>query len=129
MPPLMDPNAKPDEETFRLMVDFLFQSKRMGVDGLLHGAVGLAGESGEVLDHMKKLWVYDKPLTAETLAKIEEELGDVIHYYFMVMLKLSELTNHDYDLSFFFRNNMRKLAKRYPNGFSKEAALARADKS
>src|SRR6185312_15396742 len=128
MPPLMDVNAKPDEHNFTRMVDYLFQSTRIGVDGLLHGAVGLAGESGEVLDHMKKLWVYDKPLTEEVLAKIEEEMGDVIHYYFMLMIHLSEVVGKDYDLSYFFRNNMLKLSKRYPNGFTKQAALARADK-
>lgn len=128
MPPLMDANAKPDEFNFRQMVDYLFQSKRQGVNGLLHGAVGLAGESGEVLDHMKKLWVYDKPLDEPTLLKIEEEMGDVIHYYFMVMIKLEETTGRTYDLSTFFRDNMLKLQKRYPNGFSKADALARADK-
>lgn len=129
MPPLIDPNARPDEENFRQMVDYLFQSKRAGVDGLLHGAVGLAGESGEVLDLMKKLWVYDKPFDSATLDKIEEEMGDVIHYFFMLMLKLQEHTGHDYTLSDFFRNNMLKLRKRYPDGFTKEAALRRADQT
>lgn len=115
------------EGEFRAMVDRLFQSKRAGVDGLLHGAVGLAGESGEVLDLMKKLWVYDKPFDAPTLDKIEEEMGDVIHYFFMLMLKLEEMTGHEYELSDFFRNNHDKLRKRYPNGFSKKDAIARAD--
>lgn len=129
MPPLIDPNARPNEANFRAMVDYLFQSKRDGRDGLVHGAVGLAGESGEVLDLMKKLWVYDRPLDSTTLDKIEEEMGDVIHYFFMLMLKLEEITGHDYRLEDFFRNNMIKLRKRYPDGFTKEAALRRADQT
>lgn len=125
MPPLIDPNAQPTEENFRAMVDYLFQSKRMGVNGFMHAASGLAGESGEVLDHMKKCWVYDRVLP---LPEVLEEMGDTIHYFFMLLIKLEEETGAKFTLADIFRNNMLKLQKRYPNGFSKEAAIARADK-
>lgn len=105
---------------FREFVSYLFQSKREGTEGFLHAAVGLAGESGEVLDHMKKLWVYDREMDRE---KVLEEMGDTFHYFTMMLIKL------DATLLDVIRNNMVKLRKRYPDGFSKEAAIARADKA
>lgn len=124
MPPLTDPNAKPTEDNFREFVSYLFQSKRYGLDGLLHGAVGMSGESGEVLDIVKKSWVYDRDLPID---KIMEELGDTLHYMFMVLIKLEEITGVKFTLADLIRNNMVKLNKRYPDGFSKAAAIARAD--
>jgi hypothetical protein len=50
------------EVNFREFVDFLFPSQARGDDGFMHAATGLAGESGEVLDHMKKCWVYGRGL-------------------------------------------------------------------
>lgn len=121
-PPLSD---QPTEAVFREFVSYLFQSKRGGPDGFHHAASGLAGEAGEVLDHTKKHWVYDRTLDRE---KVMEEMGDTLHYFFMMMIKLSE-TGEYVSLSSFIQNNMVKLRKRYPNGFTKEAAIARADKS
>lgn len=111
--------APSELRAFREFVDFLFQSKRDGNEGLLHAAVGLAGESGEVLDHMKKLWVYDREMDRE---KVLEEMGDTFHYFTMLMIKM-DITLLDVIL-----NNTAKLRKRYPDGFTKAAAIARADK-
>jgi NTP pyrophosphatase (non-canonical NTP hydrolase) len=113
------PFIAPTEANFREFVDGLFQSKRTGADGFLHAAVGLAGESAEVLDHMKKMWVYDKHIDRE---KVLEEMGDVLHYFTMLCIKM--------DVSFadVIAGNITKLQKRYPDGFSKTAAIARADK-
>lgn len=115
----------PTEANFRKFVDHLFQSKRAGIDGFHHAASGLAGESGEVLDHTKKAWVYDKQLDLE---KVFEEMGDTLHYFFMMMLKIEEHTGVKMTLADFIQNNMVKLRKRYPNGFTKADAIARADK-
>lgn len=124
----MHPNNKRDfrellpheftEADFREFVDYLFQSKRDGLDGMLHAAVGLAGESGEVLDLIKKSWVYDKPLNRD---KLQEEMGDVIHYLMMECIK------QGWTLSDLIRNNVIKLRRRYPDGFSKADAIARRD--
>lgn len=112
--------SKLTEEQFRAFVDYLFSAKREGNDGFLHAAVGLSGESGEVLDHMKKMWVYDKPMDRE---KVLEEMGDTLHYFMQLCIKM------DVEFADLFQNNYDKLRKRYPNGFSKEAAIARADKA
>jgi NTP pyrophosphatase (non-canonical NTP hydrolase) len=104
---------------YRDFVNFLFQSKNSGPDGFLHAAVGCAGESAEILDHMKKHWVYDRPLDRE---KVIEEMGDTFHYFVMLMIMMGV------DLDDVVDNNVTKLRKRYPNGFTKHDAIARADK-
>jgi len=114
-----------EEKEFRAFVDGLFIEKRAGVNGFMHASAGLAGESGEVLDLMKKVWVYSRPLNTE---KTIEEMGDVLHYFFQMMIKLTE-TGTDVSLKDIMNANMAKLRKRYPDGFTKEAAIARADKS
>lgn len=103
---------------FRQFVDGLFVEKREGVDGFLHAAVGLAGESGEVLEHMKKSWVLDRDMDRD---KVIEEMGDTFHYLTMLLIKM------DITLDDLISNNRIKLYKRYPNGFSKADAIARAD--
>lgn len=117
--------CEPTEDNFRKFVDYLFQAKRAGVDGFHHAASGLAGEGAEVLDHTKKAWVYGRELDTD---KVFEEMGDTLHYFFMMMIKLEETYDVPVTLADFIENNMIKLRKRYPDGFTKEAAIARADK-
>jgi NTP pyrophosphatase (non-canonical NTP hydrolase) len=74
----------------------------------LNGVMGLAGESGECVDLMKKYMFQGHTLDKEHLAK---ELGDVAWYL--------AITSHaiGYDLETIFRMNIDKLRKRYPDGF------------
>ena len=44
---------------------------------LLHMAVGVSGEAGELLDAVKKAVIYRKPLDCENVV---EELGDIEFY-------------------------------------------------
>lgn len=103
---------------FQAYVDGLFVSRREGIDGKLHAAIGMSGESAECLDLIKKSWVYGKPLDT---AKLQEEAGDTLHYIVMLCIAngwtLEDLAN----------NNKAKLDKRYPNGYTNAAAIARAD--
>ena len=49
--------------------------------GLMYLGLGLAGESGEVTDHIKKAWRDDDgELTTERLHALKAELGDVLWY-------------------------------------------------
>lgn len=89
-------------------------------ENLLHGAVGVAGEAGELLDAIKKAWVYNKPLDEQNLI---EELGDVLWY-------VQHIANHlNVPLETIMYANMEKLKRRYPEGYSDQAAQARADKT
>lgn len=87
---------------------------------LLHAAVGIAGEAGELLDAVKKTWAYGKPLD---LQNVIEELGD-LEFYMQAMRNILNLVREDDIL----QNNMAKLSKRYPTGYTDAAAIARADK-
>lgn len=87
-------------------------------DTLINGVMGLCGESGEVIDLVKKHLSQGHPLNREAIAK---ELGDVAWY-------LAE-TAHilGYPLEDIFRMNLEKLSARYPDGFSTECSLHRTE--
>lgn len=86
---------------------------------LLHAAVGIAGEAGELLDAIKKTWIYGKPLDRENLI---EECGDALFYISAL------LDNCGSNLQEAMYENMVKLNKRYPSGYTDQAAQERADK-
>ena len=80
-------------------------------DVLINGVMGLCGESGEVIDIVKKHLAQGHELDRE---KIIKELGDVAWYMAEIATVL------DVDLEDVFIQNIEKLKKRYPEGFSVE---------
>ena len=87
---------------------------------LIHMAVGIAGEAGELLDAVKKHVFYDKPLD---VPNVIEELGDIEFYLEGLRAALS--IDRDRTLV----ENMAKLGKRYPNyEYTNQRAIERADK-
>jgi len=91
-----------------------------GTAHLLHMAIGVAGESGELLDAVKRCAIYGKELDMENVV---EELGDLMFYMQGIMQSLG-ITQE----TVIIRNKL-KLVKRYESGYSNSAAQARADKS
>ena len=87
---------------------------------LLHAAVGVSGEAGELLDSVKKHVIYRKPLDLEN---VKEELGD-LEFFMEHTRQILGITREET-----IQGNIAKLLKRYPTGFSNEAAQARADKA
>ena len=85
---------------------------------LLNGALGLAGESGEVADIVKKAMFQGHTINREHIAK---ELGDVLWYV------AETATAIGYDLEAIMVMNIEKLMKRYPDGFSAERSQNRAE--
>ncbi len=87
---------------------------------LVHMAMGVAGEAGELLDAIKKSAIYRKPYDRENIL---EECGDllfyiqgVLNYYCVPMEEVIEL-------------NRSKLQKRYSEGkYTNAQANNRADK-
>ena len=73
---------------------------------LLHMAVGIAGEAGELLDAVKKHVIYNKSLD---VVNIVEELGDLEFY--MEGLRQSDKVGVSRDTT--LRMNKEKLSKRY----------------
>ena len=87
---------------------------------ILHMAVGIAGEAGELLDAIKKGVIYNKPFDEPNII---EELGDLEFY----MEGLRQAFG-------FYRDeiieaNVEKLSIRYEDGYSDQAAQTRADKT
>lgn len=86
---------------------------------LWHMATGISGESGELLDAIKKVAVYNKP---EDLENLKEELGD-LEFYLEGLRQELGVTREET-----LQGNMAKLSKRYGANYSDAAAQARVDK-
>jgi NTP pyrophosphatase (non-canonical NTP hydrolase) len=85
-------------------------------DVLINGVMGLCGESGEVIDIVKKHLAQGHELDKE---KIIKELGDVAWYMAEIATVL------DVELEDVLVQNIEKLKKRYPEGFSTEKSANR----
>ena len=83
---------------------------------LLHGAIGLDTEVGELMDALKKHIYYGKPLD---LVNVKEELGDLMWYIALICNTV------DVDMQTVMDRNIEKLAARYPDKFTEEDALNR----
>lgn len=85
-------------------------------DALLVGVMGLCGESGEAIDHVKKVLFHGHALDQDYMLK---ELGDIAWYLAETAWSL------DIPLEKVFAKNLEKLSKRYPDGFSSERSIHR----
>ena len=85
-------------------------------DVLINGVMGLCGESGEVIDIVKKHLAQGHVLDRE---KMIDELGDVAWYLaevaYVLQVPLEEVLTQ----------NIEKLKKRYPQGFDTEKSVNR----
>ncbi len=93
-------------------------ANQVGDTLIINGALGLCGESGEVADIIKKVYFQGHVLDKE---KVIEELGDVA-WYIAVMAHALET-----DLETVLTNNIEKLKRRYPDGFSEELSINRKE--
>ena len=88
---------------------------------VLHMAVGVSGEAGELLDAVKKFAIYNKPIDVENVI---EELGD-LEFYMEGLRQAFGLTRQQT-----LDANIKKLMKRYAGlSYSDQAAINRADKA
>lgn len=85
-------------------------------DVLINGVMGLCGESGEVIDIVKKHLAQGHELDREKLIK---ELGDVAWYLAETAYAL------DVDLETVLQGNIDKLKARYPEGFDPQRSVNR----
>lgn len=88
------------------------------VQMLTNAAMGLNGEAGEFADLLKKHLFQGHPLDS---AKLQNELSDVLWY---CALAATALNINLEDVMIY---NINKLIKRYPEGFSTAASIARVD--
>lgn len=86
---------------------------------LLHGALGISGEAGELLDAVKKHVMYGKELDR---ANVLEEISDILWYTAIALESVGS------NFSEVMQLNHDKLEKRYPGGFTEALAQLRLDK-
>ena len=79
-------------------------------------SMGLAGESGELIDHLKKACFHGHEINHTYVSK---ELGDILWYIAGLATAL------DIDLDESAQENIDKLKARYPEGFSEAASQNR----
>lgn len=85
---------------------------------ILNASMGLCGESGEVIDLVKKHLFQGHDLDEEVLIK---ELGDVAWY-------LAEAaTALNVNLSEILEKNIKKLENRFPDGFNSNRSINRGE--
>lgn len=85
---------------------------------ILNASMGLCGESGEVIDLVKKHLFQGHDLDDEKLIK---ELGDVAWY-------LAEAaTALNVNLSEILEKNIKKLENRFPDGFNSNRSINRGE--
>ncbi len=88
---------------------------------LIHMAIGVSGEAGELLDAVKKSSIYQKTIDRENVI---EELGD-IEFYLEGLRQGLNITREETIIA-----NKSKLSKRYEGfHYSNKAAQDRADKA
>ena len=92
--------------------------KLLAIDLLISSALGLCGESGEVADIVKKFRFQGHDIDFEHIAK---ELGDIAWYLAVGAYSIG------YDLETILQMNVDKLEARYPDGFSTNRSLQRAE--
>jgi NTP pyrophosphatase (non-canonical NTP hydrolase) len=83
---------------------------------LLHGLMGVATESGELMDPLKRELIYGKGLDE---VNVMEECGDLLWYIALA------LDAAGYTMEEAMERNISKLRARFPNRFTEEDALNR----
>jgi len=78
---------------------------------LMTSAIGMLAESGEFTEVMKKILFQGKEYNEENRFHMKRELGDVLWYWIQGCIALG------YTPEEVMLGNIKKLEKRYPNGF------------
>lgn len=115
------PNPTPRRDIIRhdQFVSKLFKVGTVN-EMLMHAALGICGEAGELADALKKHAIYGKPLDRKNVV---EELGDLLFYTRALQNLLSICDQEVLDY------NGEKLSKRYVGlTYSDKSAIERADK-
>lgn len=85
---------------------------------VIWNAMGLAGETGELVDYLKKGIFHQHGVQRE---KVADEIGDVLWYCAALAAQ------YGLDLSDVMKRNINKLEHRYPQGYSSTDSKERRD--
>jgi NTP pyrophosphatase (non-canonical NTP hydrolase) len=103
-----------------------YQSLAMRTNGtktqneiLSNAALGLTGEAGEFADTVKKILHHGHPFDDTARAHMSKEIGDVMWYVAQAATSIGKT------LGEIAEENIDKLRRRYPEGFSSERSINR----
>lgn len=96
-----------------------FEDKSLA-DKLSLAGLGIAGESGEVVDIIKKVLHHEVPLLS-VIDKLKKELGDIRWYLEYAEAALG-FTREEVEAA-----NVAKLRARHPNGWTPQSQQEKAD--
>ena len=108
----VDAVTSDSSKDFVSLADRLGELDRQGanIERLTTAGVGLAAESGEFLEIVKKMVFQGKPWNDDNREHLIIELGDVMWYVMQACMAL------DVTLDEVIAGNVEKLKKRYPGG-------------
>ena len=116
---ILTPEGSLTKVRYDIFVSYLFKLQSFDLMQL-HGALGVAGEAGELADAIKKHVIYGKTLDR---LNVIEELGD-LRFYMQALMNLYQI-----DEQTVLQYNARKLGERYKGMVYSDAdAIARKDK-
>ena len=108
----VDAVTSDSSKDFVALADRLGELDRQGanIERLTTAGVGLAAESGEFLEIVKKMVFQGKPWNEDNRDHLIIELGDVMWYVAQACMAL------EIDFEDVIKGNVKKLEKRYPGG-------------
>lgn len=105
---------------FSLYQELASRTSRDSEDRIQVDVLGLAGEVGEICSEFQHASEQHRGLNKENII---EEIGDILW-------RLSDICSALHiSLDVVAKQNIEKLKRRHPNGFSAETSLARIDKN
>jgi NTP pyrophosphatase (non-canonical NTP hydrolase) len=97
-------------ERFEQLSNYQEDNTKINPALLLTAGIGLASETGEFNEIIKKMFFQGKPLNEENRFHMKRELGDIMWYWVNACRALG------YDPNDVIDENVRKLEARYPGG-------------
>ena len=101
-----------DIESLKESLDAIQKNSKVDVPRLLTGSLGLASESGEFVEIVKKMFLQGKPVDGDNVFHMKRELGDIMWYWVTACMALG------LDPVEVIKENQGKLEARYGEKFT-----------
>ena len=108
-----------DIESLKKSLDTIQKNSKVDVPRLLTGSLGLASESGEFVEIVKKMFLQGKPVDSDNVFHMKRELGDIMWYWVTACMAL------DLDPVEVIKENQEKLEARYGENFTVDQSEVR----
>lgn len=108
-----------DIESLKESLDAIQKNSKVDVPRLLTGSLGLASESGEFVEIVKKMFLQGKPVDGDNVFHMKRELGDIMWYWVTACMALG------LDPVEVIKENQEKLEARYGEKFTVDQSEVR----